>query len=386
MKTEPKDPPFRIGQCVKHKSGMLGVVTRCERRVCQGTTRVCLTVEYHPGSKLCDWYADNCELVEDVKPEPTDVESELTSATPLALPHPVCRGCSKPLDKENLWMAEGCPCNSERGVNHGLVPVNVCTCKECDPAQTGSPRAAAHPKPTLTIPNVGTITLGKSETYVGTFDLEPETLGEQGEFVGVSEINGSTVHAVRSPVELFVANLTAALVNVVQKYRAAGREELAAAITTQISFELGSLPLMPVSQHKATDDVRKEHIETLRAKVAELEERSKEANAELVRSAQTAATLANRIQALTTALGYSNGERNQAQSELDKANQRAGGWREVVAKCERLMQMNGSTPTDPATSAVPLQLEHRLKCLASLEKRIESAHLVLDGKSAEVAS
>ena len=200
--SEPNAMPFRKGQTVRHKSGMLGVVTRCERRVCQGTTRVCLTVEYHPGSKLCDWYADNCELVEDVKAEPTGVESELTSATPLALPHPVCRGCSKPLDKENLWMADGCPCNSERGVNHGLVPVNVCTCKECDPAQTGSHRAAAHPKPTLTIPNVGTLTLGKSETYVGTFDLEPGTLGDQGEFLGVSEINGAAVHAEQTTAEL----------------------------------------------------------------------------------------------------------------------------------------------------------------------------------------
>ena len=32
------------------------------------------------------------------------------------------------------------PCNSGRGVNHGLVPLKTCTCVECDPAQTGSTR------------------------------------------------------------------------------------------------------------------------------------------------------------------------------------------------------------------------------------------------------
>lgn len=51
-----------------------------------------------------------------------------------------CRACGKELLHENKWMSDGCPCNSARGVNHGLVAKNVCTCTECDPAQTGSPR------------------------------------------------------------------------------------------------------------------------------------------------------------------------------------------------------------------------------------------------------
>jgi hypothetical protein len=55
-----------------------------------------------------------------------------------------CRGCQKPLLKANrATIADGCPCNSPRGVNHGLVPKNTCTCLVCDPAQTGSVRAAA---------------------------------------------------------------------------------------------------------------------------------------------------------------------------------------------------------------------------------------------------
>lgn len=51
-----------------------------------------------------------------------------------------CRGCGKPLLDSNRWNADGCSCNSHRGVNHGLVPGNICTCKECDPAQTGCSR------------------------------------------------------------------------------------------------------------------------------------------------------------------------------------------------------------------------------------------------------
>lgn len=49
-----------------------------------------------------------------------------------------CRGCNRPISDDRL--ADGCPCNSPRGVNHGVVPAYVCTCPECDPAETGSVR------------------------------------------------------------------------------------------------------------------------------------------------------------------------------------------------------------------------------------------------------
>jgi len=58
---------------------------------------------------------------------------------------PVCRGCGKPLDPENYRLADGCPCNSARGVNHGLVPAKICTCEACDPEQAGSSRAIERP-------------------------------------------------------------------------------------------------------------------------------------------------------------------------------------------------------------------------------------------------
>ncbi len=56
-----------------------------------------------------------------------------------------CRGCGEGLLPENRRIADGCPCNSRRGINHGLVAKNTCTCVECDPAQTGSSRVKARP-------------------------------------------------------------------------------------------------------------------------------------------------------------------------------------------------------------------------------------------------
>lgn len=51
-----------------------------------------------------------------------------------------CRGCGRTLLSENTTLADGCACNSERGINHGIVPPDVCTCTVCDPEQTGSSR------------------------------------------------------------------------------------------------------------------------------------------------------------------------------------------------------------------------------------------------------
>lgn len=60
---------------------------------------------------------------------------------PIESPPDACRGCGKQLvPYDNNIFADGCPCNSERGVNHGLVMSEVCTCKICDPAQTGASR------------------------------------------------------------------------------------------------------------------------------------------------------------------------------------------------------------------------------------------------------
>ena len=50
-----------------------------------------------------------------------------------------CRACGQPLTGTDRT-ADGCPCNSPRGVNHGIVPEYVCTCPICDPKGTGSVR------------------------------------------------------------------------------------------------------------------------------------------------------------------------------------------------------------------------------------------------------
>jgi hypothetical protein len=60
-----------------------------------------------------------------------------------ALATRVCIGCGEFLKLENFRIADGCPCNTPRGINHGRVPVDTCTCTTCDPAQTGSTRYRA---------------------------------------------------------------------------------------------------------------------------------------------------------------------------------------------------------------------------------------------------
>lgn len=53
---------------------------------------------------------------------------------------PSCRGCGELINSKNYRVADGCPCNTPRGVNYGLVAKATCTCAECDPMQTGSTR------------------------------------------------------------------------------------------------------------------------------------------------------------------------------------------------------------------------------------------------------
>ncbi len=69
-----------------------------------------------------------------------------------------CKACGKPLLPENFaGIADGCPCNSPRGVNHGIVPRNTCTCSICDPEQTGAVR---QPKPRSSEPELTSTTMG----------------------------------------------------------------------------------------------------------------------------------------------------------------------------------------------------------------------------------
>ncbi len=49
-----------------------------------------------------------------------------------------CRGCKELLDPANFdTVADGCQCNSPRGINHGIVPEHTCVCEVCDAEGTG---------------------------------------------------------------------------------------------------------------------------------------------------------------------------------------------------------------------------------------------------------
>lgn len=58
---------------------------------------------------------------------------------PMPVVYDECAGCGKPLLVMNHNVADGCPCNSPRGINHGKVPVSTCACDECEATQ-GQPK------------------------------------------------------------------------------------------------------------------------------------------------------------------------------------------------------------------------------------------------------
>lgn len=99
------------------------------RRLAQGTSGAWWLGSVHYGQKIDE--AIDALLAE---------ERGAQSAGRRESPKWDCRACGKPLDPSLTRVADGCPCNSPRGINHGLVPANVCTCVLCDPAQTGAAR------------------------------------------------------------------------------------------------------------------------------------------------------------------------------------------------------------------------------------------------------
>lgn len=42
-----------------------------------------------------------------------------------------CRGCGKPLLMRNLFMDDGCPCNTKRGINLVPRPCRICGAEDC---------------------------------------------------------------------------------------------------------------------------------------------------------------------------------------------------------------------------------------------------------------
>lgn len=170
---KPEQPPFAPKQFVRIKSsGTILNVARCEKRVVHGALR--WVVDDLNGMRA---FAADCELVPTETPPvryactmiakaghtvkilaPSDgrlcrvlavngprlllrplkgdgdleLLAEFVEFVPeVTIAHPVCRGCNQPLKTENAWMSDGCPCNNPRGINHGLVPKEVCTCEKC---------------------------------------------------------------------------------------------------------------------------------------------------------------------------------------------------------------------------------------------------------------
>lgn len=95
------------------------------------------------------WHIHDSEVPQyehlEIKPADWDGHSTEEKYRRLAALH-ACRGCGKALIlPANQVIADGCPCNSPRGINHGFVPKDVCTCSECDPDKTGSSRMRVQP-------------------------------------------------------------------------------------------------------------------------------------------------------------------------------------------------------------------------------------------------
>jgi len=79
------------------------------------------------------------------RPTPKLLPDDIYPREDVFAPASSCRACGAALLPENRKTADGCSCNAPRGVNHGLVAKNTCTCVECDPAETGGTRIGKPP-------------------------------------------------------------------------------------------------------------------------------------------------------------------------------------------------------------------------------------------------
>lgn len=136
---------------------------------------------------------------------------------------------------------------------------------------------------------------------------------------------------------LLVANLSSALVRAL-KFHAGGDEALRAEFARIIRADL--------AEHRPNNAE------------ADLRERLEEATQEFARALSSAQSLTADV------IG-----------ERDEARKSASGWRSVVVECQKILGMNGDTPTDPKTSAVPMRvrelINHAERTRAKNEKAIE---------------
>lgn len=267
---EPAFQPFCKGNRVRHKSGIVGTVEACERRVVSGSTRWVVDLQPDDGGKVCPIWAKNCQLVSDGPVWPKFFESTESRGPEYR------RRFNAPISYA-VW---------------------------CD--GVGVP----------------------DQTYEQAIKAVAE-----GALVEVDE-NGVEIGKRMEPEEK----------------------------TPGVTFE----PTVA----EAVAEVRKDHIELLRqqkidAEIAlqDLVEEMKEHQAEFVR-----------------ALAAANKANDEARRERDIARTACSGWRSVVVECEKILGMNGATPNDPKISAVPFAVTRLIESKEILQKRIDEAARVLDGK------
>ena len=107
--------------------------------------------------------------------------------------------------------------------------------------------------------------------------------------------------------------------------------------------------------------LRQQKIDAERA-LQDLVEEMKEHQAEFVR-----------------ALAAANKADDEARRERDIARTACSGWRSVVVECEKILGMNGETPEDPKTSAVPMRVRQLVDALESSKKRRDEVIRILQG-------
>lgn len=140
---------------------------------------------------------------------------------------------------------------------------------------------------------------------------------------------------------LLVANLSSALVRAL-KFHAGGDEVL--------RDTFGRIIREQLAEHRPNNAE------------ADLRERLEEATQEFARALSSAQSLTADV------IG-----------ERDEARKSASGWRSVVVECQKILGMNGDTPTDPKTSAVPMRVRMLVKTFESAKSRLDKVIALLQG-------
>ena len=161
--------------------------------------------------------------------------------------------------------------------------------------------------------------------------------------------------------KLLVASIAATLARVVKFYNGDN---------VGLRDEFRSVLLKELAEHRSPDVelLRKQKIDAEIA-LQDLVEEMKENQAEFVRALASAN---ENVELAEQEAAYF--------SDLEEAAlKNAEGWRSVVVECENILGMNGETPTDPKTSAVPMRIKSLVDAIESSKKRRDEVIRILQG-------